>query len=188
MVLKLTTGSRKGASLASTKSARQLRPTQSLDREALINTTQHLLDFAQLDVLDLYAGIGTVGLEFISSGVRSVVFVERDPICIKTLRANIKKLGFEDKATILAKALPKGLSGLAAQSFGLIFADPPYADDSASTIIKEILGKDLLAEGGYLIWETAANSSCKTALEEAFGLKLVKHKSYGDTELYIFQR
>ncbi len=187
MVLKLATGSKKGFALASSKSARQLRPTQALVRQALVNTMHNLLDFASLELLDLYAGIGTVGLEFLSSGAASAVFVEKDPLCLKVLRSNICNLGFSSRSQVLAKALPKALCGLGSREFSLIFADPPYADTKAPTIIKEILDKSLLAKQGYLVWEAARGGACKAALGEPFGLKLVKHKSYGDTELYIMQ-
>ncbi len=187
MTLKLCTGTKKGISLASTKEARELRPTQALVRQALVNTMHNLVDLASTDMLDLYAGIGTVGLEFLSSGARSVIFIEKDTNCLKVLRENIKKLGFIENSRIIAKPLPKGLSGLEGTKYGLIFADPPYGDKNSSMIIKEILAKGLLADGGYLIWETAAKSKDKTALAEDSGLTLVKQKSYGDTVLHIMQ-
>ncbi len=187
MSLKLTTGSKKGITLASTKIARELRPTQALVRQALINTMHNLVDLASIDMLDLYAGIGTVGLEFLSSGAKSVVFVEKDTNCLKVLRENIKKLEFIERSRIVAKPLPKALSGLAGQQFGLIFADPPYASGNVSLIIKEILDKKLLTPNAYLIWEAAGLPKGKTAPVEGFGLQLVKQKSYGDTTIYILQ-
>jgi len=187
MSLKLCTGTKKGITLASTKAARELRPTQALVREALLNIMHNLVDLASLDMLDLYAGIGTVGLEFLSSGVNSCVFVEKDRDCLRVLKENIKKLDFIENSRIVAKPLPKAFSSLAGLQFDLIFADPPYADDKATLIIKEILDKRLLKPGGFLIWEAAGQSKGKPAPVEGFGLQLVKQKSYGDTSIYIVQ-
>ncbi len=187
MSLKLCTGTKKGISLASTKEARELRPTQALVRQALVNTMHNLVDLASIDILDLYAGIGTVGLEFLSSGAKSVVFIEKDTNCLRVLRENIKKLGYIDQTRIIAKPLPKGFSGVEDSQFGLIFADPPYADKNSATIIKEILDRKLLVKGAYLIWESASVSKGKPVPGEDFGLTLLKQKSYGDTTLYIMQ-
>lgn len=188
--MKLVTGSKKGISIASTKAARELRPTQAIVREAVINTILSRFELAELRVLDLYAGIGTLGLECLSSGAGHCSFVEKDPAALKMLRANLINLGFDKQSRTISRALPMALKQLdPGKPFDLIFADPPYARDDAREIIGEILTRGLLAEGAWLLWECSSRSVAKSALEKGFaGLELFKQKSYGETELFIFEQ
>ena len=80
MAIKISTGKYRGKTLASTQEARELRPTQSLVREAIISILQSYFDdFEEMNVLDLYAGIGGVGFELLSNEAQSITFVEKDP-------------------------------------------------------------------------------------------------------------
>ena len=214
-MLKIVTGHKKGITIASTKSARELRPTQALIRQALVNIlrNQDLLN-SETKALDLYAGIGSVGLELLSNDVGQVVFVERDPRCFKILKSNIAKLGFNEtvdanagpqkKAAVIPKPVLSAFKILRADSkaepFDLIFADPPYKDKGLERIIKEILGyapeaseearlPALLKIGGTLVWECSEGELWDDSLQAAFGeLELEQVKKYGDSFLYFWRR
>lgn len=192
-MLKLATGKDKGRTLLSTKQARELRPTQSLVREALISMLNSLLlaegkDFSQIQVLDIFAGIGTVGMEFLSNSAESVFFIEKDPKCVSILRANIEKLNYISQAKILAKPCLPALEQLKDQGFDVIFADPPYKQTESMRVIEQIVDKKLLKKRGFLIWESGDKNFMKSAsavlLEHFF---LCKQKSYGDSFLFVFQ-
>src|SRR5450432_1527526 len=82
------------------------RPTAAKVREAIFNI---LGPPPEGRVLDLYAGTGALGLEALSRGASHVVFVEREHAPLSALRRNIKELGFDDRATILASDVCSGL-------------------------------------------------------------------------------
>lgn len=94
--------------------------------------------------IDIFAGTGSVGLEALSRGVGHVTFIERDPSARKLLVANLRDLGIENRATVLAtNALtPAWLNLLPGKSADLVFCDPPYpmseADDSRPSLSKMI--------------------------------------------------
>ena len=100
MVLKICTGDLRGKTLASTNNARELRPTQALLREAIINTCLSYFDFdfSSMRVLDVFAGTGAVGFEFMSNAAGEINFIERDPKCVRLLKTNIKNLGLDTVA------------------------------------------------------------------------------------------
>ena len=127
------------------------RPTADRTRETLFNMlASRLGDFADLAVADLYAGSGALGLEALSRGAASVTFVETDPAARRTIEANVRALGAEQVsvASHSAEHLPSG------RSFDLIFADPPYAPDSGSAVVRAVLSGGWLAPTGWLAIET----------------------------------
>lgn len=191
MVLKITTGNKKGITVASTKSARELRPTQSMVREAIINMVKNFSDFENLKVLDLYAGVGTMGLEFLSNDSEQVCFIEKDPKCIRILRSNIKELAFAQKSKVIAKPVLEGLKQLAKQgeSYDLIFADPPYKNDDFAKVAEQILKENLLNDDALFIWEFSIRGP-EAKLDESHltQLDIIKEKRYGDTLLRIFRK
>lgn len=197
MVIKITTGEKKGITIASTKAAKELRPTQSVVREAIVNMlfNSSLVEapVEELDALDLYAGIGSVGIELLSNGVNSVTFVERDPKCIKVLKENIRNLSYSQSAYITFKALPGAIKYInqfsKVKNFQLIFADAPYKDQNFIKILEEIIKFQLLEKSGILVWECddkklldQLNASHKEAFEP------LKVKQYGSSMVYIFKK
>lgn len=200
MTLKIATGTKKGITIASSKSAKELRPTQSLVREALINTlncwSQSEYKIAGSDILDLFAGVGTVGFEFLSNSANTVTFLEANPICVKIIRSNMKRLEFQDKVYVLKTKIPPALKQLVkknpVKSFDLVYGDPPYGQvlrDSFSTsrLFDEIIQLNILKRRGLLVWEVSdpslENRLSKGVLEH---LALIKKKKYGDSFLYFF--
>jgi 16S rRNA (guanine966-N2)-methyltransferase len=114
-----------------------VRPTGDRVREALFNSLTALLDLRGAAVLDLYAGSGALGLEALSRGAATVVFVESGPGVLPVLKENLAAVG-----------LPGGriVAGSVSAPFDLVLADPPYA-----TPVEEV--QDVvrsLAENGWL--------------------------------------
>ncbi|MDD9898613.1 MAG: RsmD family RNA methyltransferase [Candidatus Melainabacteria bacterium] len=189
MVLKLATGEFKGMTLASTDTARELRPTQAMVREAIINTLSSIfmaedLEFSGLQILDLFSGSGSMGFEFLSNGAQSICFVERDPKCQKLLRSNAKKMRAESKVKVCSGILPKILKSgnFSQESFNLVFFDPPFkfTVDQFLANVKAVLDNKLLQDNAFLVLEYK-NDELAKALEEQFSehLVLLKTKKYG---------
>lgn len=194
-MIKISTGSKKGITLASTKTVRQLRPTTSLIREAIVQILDNRGDgIAGSNVLDIFSGIGTVGFELLSNGASSVTFLEKDPKCARVIRSNIKNLAFEKQAKVLVKSAVEAVSRLSAQDeseqFDIVFADPPYEKSSQffATICNKLLEMDLIKSGGTLVWESAAKDKPDlNSVNTNQRLALIKEKKYGDTLISFFE-
>lgn len=112
------------------------RPTSAKVREALFSKLEHWQVVLGARVLDLFAGSGALGLEALSRGAASAVFVDLSRQAIQTVNLNLKTVGFTQTARCQAKgALPYLESS--AEIFDLVFVDPPYA--MAETDLTEIL-------------------------------------------------
>jgi 16S rRNA (guanine966-N2)-methyltransferase len=163
------------------------RPTSDRLRETLFNVLAPRIQGASF--LDLYAGSGAVGIEALSRGATSVVFVERAPAAIKMLRANLAGLGLAEGHRIVAGGVDGYLrnaeSGL---RFDVVFLDPPYdaAREYAATL--ELLGgpaAGLLTEGAMVI----AEHRRKEALEDRYGqLHRTRLLKQGDAALSFYAR
>jgi 16S rRNA (guanine966-N2)-methyltransferase len=120
------------------------RPTTDRVRESLFNVLASRIDFAGASVLDLYAGSGALGLEALSRGATSAVFVESDQRAGAIIAANIDSLGAQG-ATLRRGAVAAVLAGGADRPVDLVLADPPYAVPAAE--IEEMLVA--LVDGGW---------------------------------------
>lgn len=105
------------------------RPITDRVKQALFDRITWQVDFGSIQVLDIFSGVGSLGLEALSRGALRAVFVERDRGTTQRLQKNIQTLGLESRTKIYsADALsPMLIDRLAGESFGLIFLDPPYA-------------------------------------------------------------
>jgi 16S rRNA (guanine(966)-N(2))-methyltransferase RsmD len=189
MVLRIATGKFKGAVLVSSDTAKELRPTQALVREAIINTLRSMfasedLDFADLDILDLYSGTGSMGFEFLSNEVQSLTFVERDPKCLKLLKANANKLGLNDQVSIQTGQLPNILRvlGKKSKNYDLIFFDPPFkfSVKEFMAVAKAVLDNKLVKPGGLMVLEYKNQELAKALADELSSeLEIINLKKYG---------
>jgi 16S rRNA (guanine966-N2)-methyltransferase len=167
------------------------RPTAAKVREAIFNI---LGPPPEGGVLDLFAGTGALGLEALSRGAGRVVFVERDRHAVTVLRQNLKELGCEDRAQVIAADVTTGLRRLAAATpaeppFSWVFMDPPYAKGSAGNtgteaILGELSEKDLLAGCAVVIVEHDKRHRPPVSIG---GLFLTDRREYGETELSFYR-
>jgi 16S rRNA (guanine966-N2)-methyltransferase len=111
----------------------RVRPTADRVREAWMSILGEELRSAR--VLDLFAGSGALGLEALSRGAAGATFVELSPASLEALRANIAALGVEQRATVHRGDALRFVDGLAAGTFDVAFADPPYATDAADRLV-----------------------------------------------------
>jgi 16S rRNA (guanine966-N2)-methyltransferase len=153
---------------------RATRPTADRVREALFAI---LGDVAGARVLDLFAGSGALGIEALSRGAASAVFVERDPAAVAAIRHNLDAIGVPD-ATVRRQEVLAFLRA-AEGSFDLVFVDPPY--DSAPRLAGPLSTAlpAVLAEEALIVTE----SDKRMPLE--LSLPLVRERAYGDTRIAI---
>ncbi|MHC5002424.1 MAG: 16S rRNA (guanine(966)-N(2))-methyltransferase RsmD [Planctomycetota bacterium] len=113
--------------------------------------------FEDASVLDLFAGVGTVGLEAISRGARRVVMVEQDKSIYQLLRQNVAALGCQDRAvTLQADALGSTALHRAEPPVDLVFIDPPYAMIRDESTRERVLAqaarcRELMGDRGFVV-------------------------------------
>ena len=129
-----------------------VRPATDKVRGAIFNILQNRLDLDGIDVLDLFAGTGSLGFEAISRGARSVTFVEDDRAAVGDIRQNATLLGCGAACEIIREDAVGFLSRRSG-IFGLVFADPPYAFGRIGELPGLILSTGHLGPEGYLIIE-----------------------------------
>ena len=161
------------------------RPTGARVKEALFSI---LGDVSGLDVLDLYAGSGALGIEAVSRGASSVVFVESARPALACLKENLAKLGLEGAATVLPLRVESALAQLRKYGpFGLVLCDPPWRDvKTASLWLTALAGSGLLAPGARVVLEHAAKDP-QPAPDSASPLRVCDERSWGDTAVTFYE-
>ncbi len=165
---------------------RATRPTSDRVREALFSI---LGDVTDLEVLDLFAGSGALGLEALSRGARSVVFVDEARAALGALRANVTGFGVEARARIVPGDARGALRRLAREErrFELVFLDPPYADRGAADLLEALATTGVLAPGAWIVLEHAARDAAPGAPALPEGLEARFMRAYGDTALTFYR-
>jgi 16S rRNA (guanine(966)-N(2))-methyltransferase RsmD len=175
--MRIIAGSAKGRVLKSPRRG-EVRPTADRVKETIFNVLGQWLDGEK--VLDLYAGIGGLGLEALSRGAAHVTFVERDPDVMATLVENIRSLGFEAATTTLLKPADRAISSLGgkAATFTLVFADPPYAAQAGEEILRALDASGVMPREARLVFE----HDRREVLPERVGtLERIDERRFGDT-------
>lgn len=167
--MRIIAGRWKGHGLRPLK-GREVRPTTDRVREAWMSAVGG--DVVGARVVDLFAGSGALGLEALSRGAASVVFVERARGAAHVIRQNVKLLGAEDETTIVTDDVFRFLKRLD-EPFDLAFADPPYGRGDATALVQRFVA-DPFANALWL----------EHPVRESLPLpEGVKTRRYGDTAL-----
>lgn len=152
-------------------------------RESLFNIVTARLDLSGLAVLDLYAGSGALGLEALSRGAASAVFVESDPRTAAIIARNIETLGLPG-ATLRRGAVSAVLAGGASSPVDLVLADPPYevAAAEVEAALAALSAHGWVREGTVAVVECAAAGAPLTWPD---GWTPWPERVYGDTRLEL---
>ena len=139
--MRIISGIYKGKSISFLKS-KITRPLKDSVKENIFNIINHsnLLNI-KLDnsnILDLYSGTGSFGIECISRGAKKVTFVEKDHYAIEILKKNLITLSFEDKTSMINDKIENYLNIREKEKFNIIFLDPPFAENKFINEIKLI--------------------------------------------------
>ena len=180
--MRIIAGTHRGTRLK--EPANVTRPTSDRVREAIFNVLRHVIPDAK--VLDLFAGTGALGLESLSRGATSCLFIENDPQALQCLRKNLAHTKFTTGKIIESDALQFATHPRSPQLFDLIFADPPYYRNGAPDLAGPLLTHSLpLAPGGILVLEVEAE---RPDPESLASLQLIKRKNYGKTSILYFEK
>ena len=182
--MRIITGSARGCRLKTPKGAEVTRPTADRVKESLFNILGNLVQ--ERKVLDIFAGTGNLGLEALSRGAASAVFVDKATAGL--IRENLELTRLSDKGTVRSGDVFTELSrqSAAQAGFTLVFCDPPYHQGLWQRALVQIDGSDgLMAEEGILVVEHGADENDYPALSR---LQLVHNRRYGHTtQLSFFQ-
>ena len=158
------------------------RPASERVRQAVFSSlAAHVPD---AHILDLYCGSGAYGLEALSRGARTGVFVDSDPQAVAACRANAAATGYADFTSVRRSTAERYVSGRGSRDgpFDLVFVDPPYgAADEAEPLLGAMT--PLLAQGARVVLEARRSDSAPPAPS---GLLVEADRRYGDTRVLVF--
>jgi 16S rRNA (guanine966-N2)-methyltransferase len=160
------------------------RPTSEKVREAMFGILGRLagpLDGAH--VLDLFAGSGALGIEALSRGAAHATFVDSGKPALAAVRGNLRELGLEDRATVLAMDAVAAARRPPTAPWRLVFVDPPYASDLAQRAVLA-LPTESLAPGAVVVIEHDRRGMPPDALGS---LLRTDQRRYGDTMVTFFE-
>jgi 16S rRNA (guanine966-N2)-methyltransferase len=156
------------------------RPTTDRVRESLFNVLEARLDLDGAHVLDLYAGSGALGLEALSRGAASAVFVESDRRAADAIAANVSALGVHG-ASVRRGSVDAVLAAAPTRPVDLVFADPPYdVPTSTVEVMVAALGAGWVAVGAVAVIERPAASA---PVQWPAGWTAWRDRRYGDTRV-----
>ena len=161
------------------------RPLKDLTKESIFNILQHsnLIDFnfEKSEILDMFSGVGSFGLECISRGAQNVIFCENYPETLKILKKNIYNINCDKKAQIVKKNIfqIKKLGKLQKKKFDVIFLDPPYKEKKLINLLNDIIYLKLLKKNGVIILHRHKEE--EEVYPEKF--KILKIKNYGISKI-----
>jgi 16S rRNA (guanine966-N2)-methyltransferase len=165
---------------------RDTRPTSDRVREALFSTLGGEVTGAH--VLDLFAGSGALGIEALSRGAASAVFVERDPATAAVLRANLTDLGITAITWVGdAARFVRELPDAALPPFDVVLCDPPYklSSDELAMLLGDLARSEHLSASAIVVAERARHGEALTFPEQE--LHVADVRTYGDTVLYYMR-
>ncbi|MEP3435631.1 MAG: 16S rRNA (guanine(966)-N(2))-methyltransferase RsmD [Hoeflea sp.] len=182
--MRIVGGEFRGRSLAAPKTL-AIRPTTDRSRESLFNILSHGYSEA-LDAtraLDLFAGTGALGLEALSRGCRSALFVESGVEGRGIIQKNIETFGLQGRSRLFRRDATKlGPSGSMGQ-FDLVFADPPYGKGLGEKALASAATGGWLAPDALIVLEEEAAAQP----DPGPGFNLLETRAFGDTVMRIFR-
>lgn len=160
------------------------RPTTDRVKESLFNIIAHYV--ADADVLDLYAGTGNLGIEALSRGANSAVFVDKSQECYTTIKENLIHTKLADKAKVFQIEAGNAVSKLSSEGrkFDIVFLDPPYSKNLIYETLNIIIKNDIIKSDSIIVAERDKDDDIP---EELGPLKLVRNQKYGDTVLSFYK-
>mgnify|MGYP001004174672 FL=1 len=183
--MRIISGINKGKKLYAPEGA-QVRPTGDKIKEAVFNIIGPIDEEAV--VLELFAGSGSVGIEFLARGAKHCTFIDVSRKSLNYVKKNLDLCNFNNKAKIIMSDYEKAIINLSQnnEKFDYIFADPPYALNLSNNIINKVFEFDIIKSGGLLIIET--DKSEKVIDNKDTNMIKYKEKIYGRTRISLIRR
>lgn len=179
--MRVITGKARGVQLK-TPEGMTTRPTTDRVKEALFSIIN--FDIPGANVLDLFGGTGQLGIEALSRGAASAVFVDAGEPACKLIRENLKRAKMESQGRVIRSDYLDYLKRCR-EKFDIIFLDPPYAEVFLENALKRITEIDILQTNGIIITERPLGKEIPWEFE---GYSRSKDYKYGKTLLTIYRK
>lgn len=182
--MRVVAGEFKGRKLK-TLSGKNTRPTTDKVKGAMFNIIGPY--FTKGEVLDLYSGSGSLGIEAVSRGFSHAVLVDQHYGAIQVIRENVKMTKKEEQFSIWKMTDKKALVKAKEEKkcFDLVFLDPPYAKEQINKVIEQLEQLELLADGACIVCETEQH----IVLDDHFQtLEKRKEQVYGISKVTIYKK
>lgn len=160
-----------------------IRPTKDIVKEFIFNVLANVVDISTTHVCDLFAGTGAIGLEALSRGARSAVFVDHHAKAVELIRRNVHKAGFDAVSEIIQTDVDEYLSR-PGPVFDLIFADAPYAFQVGHFLVEKVGGGGYLRPKGFLIIECSPKHDLANPGD---AWRLHRSKRWGESQVHVLQ-
>lgn len=183
MRMRIISGIFKGR-LINVPQSKFIRPTTDRVRETLFNLLNNRIDFNGIEILDFYSGSGSLGLECLSRGAKTVTFVEKNFLIYKNLIENIQSLNVENSCTVVRSEALDFSKRQTEKKYDLIIADPPFFNDDIYGVVKNLRANNYLKENGFIIIERSIQTKEKDILN--FGIE--PFRIVGDACLYQIEK
>ena len=181
--MRIISGNFKGKKILE-PSDKSTRPLKDITKEALFNIILHSNKFdvkiKSSNILDLFSGVGSFGLECLSRDASSVTFIENYKEVLPILKKNIISLNYLEKSKVIEKDIFKQLDfNTFKNKFDIIFIDPPYKEKFLNELLKKIFEAKILNKNGIIIIHRHKNEN-----DEFYKLlNIVEEKSYGISKI-----
>ncbi len=183
--MRIISGNFKGKKILQPKD-KLTRPLKDLTKESIFNIINHSnlinINLKNSNILDLFSGVGSFGLECLSRGALTVTFFENYINAIKILKLNISSLNSKKKVKIIEKNIfDEGSLDSLNKKFEIIFIDPPFKEKKLNFLLKKIYKLKILEKNGVLIIHRHKKEEDKFPKE----YKIIKEKIYGISKLFF---
>ena len=186
--MRIISGLLKGKKLLEPKDLKT-RPLKDLTKESIFNILKHSNKFKinldDVNILDLFSGVGSFGIECLSRGVKNVVFVENYKGVLPILKKNLDNFKNKKNFSIIDKDIIKSNLFLELKTkFDIIFLDPPFKDKNLNNILLKINEKKILNKNGIIVIHRHKNEVDN--LPENF--RVIEVKKYGVSKILFLNQ
>jgi 16S rRNA (guanine966-N2)-methyltransferase len=176
--MRIIRGSHRGKQIVAPASL-PVRPTTDYAKEGLFNILEPTFDFESLEVLDLFAGTGSISYEFASRGCKAVTAIDSNKHSTRFISQIAGELSFKNLNAICVDVFRFVTSNK--KPYGLIFADPPYTLENLSDLPGLILNARMLYHEGWLVLEHSS------VYDFSGNPYFIKHRKYGEVNFSFFE-
>ena len=180
--MRIISGIFKGRSIDFLKNS-NTRPLKDSVRENIFNILNHSklikIDVKNSNVLDLYSGIGSFGIECVSRGAKKITFIEQDKKAVSLLKTNLAKFSITNKSKIYANKIESVLNMSIFEKFQIFFLDPPFENLNFLYNLELIKEKKIFSKNHIVIIHREQKSRDK--IENL--LEIIKSKKYGRSKI-----
>ena len=162
---------------------RATRPATELVRGAIFSMLANLTEDWD-EVLDLFSGSGSLGIEALSRGAGHVDFVEQERVCCDIIRNNLENCGVAERGHVHCVTVERAV-GFLGKTYDIILMDPPYRREDIGKLLDKMARTSLIGGNTWLV----ITHSPRVTIDEAYGeLKMLKERRHGDSVITIYHR